>query len=361
MWNADEPFNELPPPPPSEFLETTAVLKAAIGARSALSALNQAIKTIPNPDVLIGSIPLLEAQASSEVENIVTTTDELFRLASRVDGLPSAGALETFRYRQALYTGAIMVRARPLSASTAMRVCSEIRGTEVGVRAAAGTHIANPSTGQVIYTPPVGSAVIWEKLKVWEDFIHDRPGLDPLITMAAAHYQFEAIHPFTDGNGRTGRVLNVLLLLEFGLLQEPVLYLSRYINENKAEYYRRLRAVTEREGWEEWILYMLRAVEDTSKYTLEMSGAIQAAREEFREAMRESSSGANADLLDHLFEQPYTRIKAVADACAVSRPTAAKWLRELVAAGLLTEQKSGRENLFLNKKLARALEDPKAS
>lgn len=355
MWKAEEPFNELAPPPAGS-LETPAVLKAAIGARSALAALNQATRSIPNPGVLIGTIPLLEARASSEVENIVTTTDELFRLASDVDGRASANALETLRYRKALYAGAEMVKERPLSGATAVEVCSRVRGSEVSIRVGTGTHIGNPSTGLVVYTPPVGKDLIWEKLRAWEDFIHSDSGLDPLVIMAAAHYQFEAIHPFTDGNGRTGRVLNVLLLLEFGLLQEPVLYLSRYINENKAEYYRRLLAVSERQEWEAWILYMLEAVEDTSKQTLEMVEGIQGARDEFREAMRESSSGVNADLLDLLFEQPYTRIAKVMGACSVSRPTATKWLRELVAQGLLVEQQAGRERLFINEALLGILE-----
>lgn len=358
MWKAEEPFNELAPPPAGS-LETPAVLKAAIGARSALAALNQAIRSTPNLTDLIGTIPLLEARASSEVENIVTTTDELFRLVSDVDGAASANALETLRYRQALYAGAEMVKARPLSGATAVEVCSRVRGSEVNIRVGAGTHIGNPSTGLARYTPPVGREVIWQKLREWEDFVHSDSGLDPLVTLAAAHYQFEGIHPFTDGNGRTGRVLNVLLLLEFGLLQEPVLYLSRYINENKAEYYRRLLAVSERQEWEAWILYMLEAVEDTSKQTLEMVEGIQGARDEFREAMRESSSGVNADLLDRLFEQPYTRIAGVMDACSVSRPTATKWLRELVARGLLAEQQSGRERLFINEALIGALEGRK--
>ena len=355
MWNAEEPFNELTPPP-SAALETPKVLKAAIEARAALAALNQATRSIPNPGILVGTIPLLEAQASSEVENIVTTSDELFRLASDVQGVASPGAVETFRYRQALYAGAEMVKARPLGATTVIGVGSKIRGTEVSVRVGPGTHIGNPVTGEVIYTPPVGQQLIWQKLREWEVFVHSNPGLDPLVVMAAAHYQFEAIHPFTDGNGRTGRVLNVLFLLEFGLLQEPVLYLSKFINENKAEYYRRLLAVTERQEWEAWVLFMLEAVQKTSQQSLEMVEAIQAVREEFREQMRETSAGVNADLLDLLFEQPYTRIKSVMEACGVSRPTATKWLRGLVDDGLLVERQAGRERLFVNTALLEVLE-----
>jgi Fic family protein len=355
MWQPDRPFEALAPPPVQK-LETFGVLKATTEARAALASLDQALKTIPNPNVLIGTIPLLEAQASSEVENIVTTTDELFRYASEVDGSASPEAKETLRYRSALYSGARIVKTRPITIATAVEVCSQVRGVEVRVREHPGTYIGNPTTGAVIYTPPDGKVMIEQKLSQWEDFLHADSGLDPLVVMAAAHYQFEAIHPFSDGNGRTGRILNVLLLLEAGLLEQPVLYLSRFIIQNKDEYYRRLLAVTSDGEWEPWILFMLQAVEKTSKQTLNMIGEIQKVQGEFRETMRvETTAGANADLLDLLFERPYSRIGIVMDRCSVSRPTATKWLRGLVEAGLLVEMSSGREKLFVNTKMLDAL------
>lgn len=205
--------------------------------------------------------------------------------------------------------------------------------------------------GSTVHTP-VGQPLIKQKLNAWEQFIHESNELDPLVVMAAGHYQFEAIHPFADGNGRTGRVLGVLQLLEAGLLQEPVLYLSRYIIKNKSEYYRRLMDVTSQQKWEEWILFMLNAVEDTSRHTLKMIDGIQNAQNEFRETMRDSTTaGANADLLDTLFEQPYSRISNIVERCRVSRPTAAKWLRDLTASGLLEEVKAGRERFFINRRM----------
>ncbi len=351
MWKATEPYNDLNPPPTST-LETHRVLKATTEARAALASLDQALKSIPNPGVLIGTIPLLEAQASSEIENIFTTTDELFRYASDADGSATSGTKETLRYRSALYKGSELVKKRPITASTAIEICTELRGIEARVRDLPGTYIGNPATGEVRYTPPDGQTLITQKLSDWEQFIHEPNKLDPLVVMAAAHYQFEAIHPFADGNGRTGRVLNVLHLLEAGLLQEPVLYLSRYIIQNKTEYYRRLLDVTAKQDWESWILFMLKAVEDTSRHTLEMIDGIQGAQNEFREAMRDvTTAGANADLLDTLFEQPYSRIGTVVERCRVSRPTATKWLRELAMSNLLEEVKAGRERLFINNRM----------
>lgn len=352
MWKATEPFNELPPPPPAEKLETHSVLKRTTEARAALASLNQALKSIPNPGVLVSTLPLLEAQASSEIENIFTTTDDLFRYASDVNESPSTGTKETLRYRSALYRGTELVRHRPISTSIALEVCTELRGVESRIRDLPGTYIGNPSTGEVRYTPPDGQSLIARMLGDWESFIHTPTVLDPLVVMAVAHYQFEAIHPFSDGNGRTGRVLNVLQLLEANLLQEPVLYLSRYIIQNKSEYYQRLLNVTSNQAWEAWILFMLSAVEETSVSTLTSINKITEAQSEFRETMREvMPGGANADLLDTLFEQPYCRISNIIDRCQVSRPTATRWLRELASAHLLEEVKVGRERLFINKRM----------
>lgn len=347
-WQPDEPYNELPTLPPDTMLETVAVLKATIEARAQVAALDQATRRMPNPAVLLNAIPILEAQASSEIENIVTTTDELFRYAQDESELATPATKETLRYRTALFSGLKSVASRPLSVTTAIQICSIIQGRDMDVRDLPGTIIANPATRRAIYTPPQGAAVIREKLANWADFIHGARSVDPLVRMAAAHYQFEAIHPFADGNGRTGRILNILMIVDAGLLQSPILYLSRYIILHKDDYYRLLLDVTRTGVWEEWILFMLDAVRETARATLTKIDAIQALQAHVREQVRATSAGSNSDLLDVLFEQPYCRINNVILRCGVSRPTATKWLNELVAIGVLRDLRVGRERLFIN-------------
>lgn len=354
MWNPREAYNELAMPPTAR-LETSRVLKALVEARAALAAFNQAAQRIPNPSILISTIPLLEAQASSEVENIVTTTDDLFRFDAQVETDSTPATKETLRYRSALFAGLESIKNRPLIFATAVEICSEILGRQMQVRDLPGTYIGETRTGLPIYTPPVGVEVIKEKLSEWERFVHGDHDLDPLVTMAAAHYYFEAIHPFTDGNGRTGRILNVLLLIEKGLLDQPILYLSRHLIRNKAEYYDRLLAVTKEHDWEGWLVFMLDAVRATSQESLAMIDAIEALHRSVREELRDVSARGNADLLDLLFEQPYTRISAVMDRCEVSRPTASKWLKEFVDTGALTQIRIGRELLFINHRYLQVL------
>lgn len=325
------------------------MLKAAVEARAALAGLEQASLRIPNPSVLINAIPLLEAQASSEIENIVTTTDELFRVARDESTSATPETKETLRYRQALFVGFERVRRGPLTAVTAAEICSEIKGREMEVRSQAGTFIGNPVTNEAVYTPPVGADVIHRLLSQWEQFIHADHGLDPLVVMAIAHYQFEAIHPFDDGNGRTGRILNVLLLVEAGLLSQPILYLSRFIIENKSAYYELLLAVTAEGDWESWILFVLEGLRRTALSTVRKIDAISALEHQVRETIRSvTTAGSNSDLLTVLFEQPYCRIATVVGACGVSRPTATAWLNALVEAGVLIDSRVGRERLFVN-------------
>ncbi|SEE32344.1 Fic family protein [Ruania alba] len=348
-WQADRPFNELPPPPDAGSLETRRVLKSTIGARTALAQLDQAGRSMPNPAVLINTIPLLEAQASSEIENIVTTTDELFRQVNVADTATDPATRETLRYRTALRVGSELVQQRGLTASAAEKICSVVQGHEVTIRSLPGTRIANPSTRKVIYSPPEGHDLIRDKLAEWEAFVHTDDGMDPLVRMAASHYQFEAIHPFADGNGRTGRILNVLMLVEAGLLHQPLLYLSRYLIGTKQDYYRLLLDVTTKGRWEEWITYILTGIERTSLATTRQIAAIQDLQASFATQARSASKGgADAELLAVLFEQPYTRIAVVMDRCGISRPTATRWLTELVNAGLIRDVKAGRERLFVN-------------
>lgn len=348
-WHADTPYNQLAPLPPANEVETRQVLKATIEARAALAGLDKAAQLIPNPSVLINTLPLLEAQASSEIENIVTTADELFRYSDADDGSANPAVKETLRYRSALNRGVTSVRSRPLNVSTAIELCSIIQKRDMDVRKLAGTRVVNSSTGSVIYTPPEGEANLRDKLANWEEFVHSSSEMDPLVRMAVAHYQFEAIHPFDDGNGRTGRILNLLMLVEAGVLHDPILYMSRAIIASKSEYYRLLHAVTTDEAWEDWILYMLRMVRITASETVSKIDAIGDLQDEMQMRVKQDFPLANnADFLAVLFEQPYCRIKNVIDRCGISRPTASSWLHGLAGLGVLLEVKVGREVIFIN-------------
>lgn len=357
-WSPDVPFNDLPPLPPAGLdLEPKPVLKAAIEARTALATLAQAGQLLPNPNILIHAVPLLEAQASSEIENIVTTADELFRHVESGGG--NHATKEALRYRSALFAGVGSIRSRPLTAATAARICSELQGREMAVRAVPGTRIANPATREIIYAPPEGAELIRVMLSGWERFVHAEDDLDPLVRMAVAHYHFEAIHPFHDGNGRTGRVINILMLIEAGLLRDPILYLSRAIIARKDDYYRLLRAVTAEHAWIEWILYMLDVVRESATSTTRKIGAIRTCQEDIAERARAATPGGrDAQLLAVLFEQPYCRISTISGRCEVSRQTASSWLHALVEAGLLSDVKVGRELLFVNHEFLDVLTRP---
>ncbi|MCR1783646.1 Fic family protein [Nocardioides carbamazepini] len=357
-WNPEIPFNDLPALPPEGLdLEPKHVLKLAIEARAALATLAQAGRLLPNPHVLIHAVPLLEAQASSEIENIVTTADELFKHVDSGGG--DHATKEALRYRTALFAGVDAIRNRPLSATTAAAICSRLQGRDMDIRAVPGTRIVNPSTREVVYAPPEGAEVIREKLAAWERFVHGEEDLDPLVRMAVAHYQFEAIHPFHDGNGRTGRVINILMLIQSGLLDEPILYLSRSIIARKNDYYRLLRAVSAEGAWPEWVCYMLEVVRESATSTTRKIGSIRACQDEIAERARAATPGGrDAQFLSVLFEQPYCRIGAVVDRCDVSRQTASTWLHALVSAGLLHEAKVGRELLFVNHEFLDVLTRP---
>lgn len=357
-WNPAVPFNDLPALPPTDIdLEPRSVLKGAIEARAALATLAQAGRLLPNPNVLINAVPLLEAQASSEIENIVTTADELFKHADSGGG--DHATKEALRYRGALFAGVNAIRARPLSARTTAMICSQLQGREMDVRAVPGTRIANPVTREIVYAPPEGADLIRDKLAAWERFVHKEDDLDPLVRMAVAHYQFEAIHPFHDGNGRTGRVINILMLIEAGLLDEPILYLSRSIIARKNDYYGLLRAVTAEGAWVEWIEFMLDAVRESATSTTRKIASIRTCQDDIAQRARAATPGGrDAQFLAVLFEQPYCRISAVVDRCDVSRQTASTWLHALVEAGLLEDTKVGRERLFVNHEFLDVLTRP---
>src|SRR5665811_1840987 len=354
-WSPDAPYNALPELPPDVELETRAVLKATIEARDLLARLDASAQALPNASVLINAIPLLEAQASSEIENIVTTADELFSAAHAEDPAASPAAREALRYRTALRSGFEHIGARPLTSRTATQICGTLRGHDVQVRTGP-VYIGDPASRRRVYTPPDTPADLARLLENWTTFLNAPSDLDPLVRMAVAHYQFEAIHPFTDGNGRTGRILNVLMLVEAGLLRHPLLYLSRYIIETKNEYYQLLRAVTEESAWEKWILYILTGIERTSLATFHKIAAIRELQDEFvRRGRTVSRGGADSEFQSVLFEQPYCRISTVMTRCGVSRPTATSWLGAFAEAGLLQDIKVGRGRLFVNREFLQLL------
>lgn len=348
-FKADRPYNDLPPLPPKTDVETKAVLKACIAARAALAELRVSGQLIPNQAVLINSIPLLEAQASSEIENIVTTTDRLFRFANEAGNLADAATKEALRYRTALNEGFRTLKERPMTTSTAVAVCRTIKGVELDIRSTPGTALMNQATGAVVYTPPEGQDLLRNKLANWERYLHEAEDIDPLIRLAVMHYQFEAIHPFTDGNGRTGRVLNLLYLVDQGLLDIPVLYLSRYIIQNKVAYYDRLLAVTTEGAWESWILYMLEAVTETAGWSTARIRAIRDLLDQTAERMRRDLPKIySRELAEIIFVNPYCRIGDLVSAGIAKRQAASVYLKTLVETGLLQEVKAGRENLYIN-------------
>jgi Fic family protein len=351
MFEPKRAYDNLPRLPPKAEIETRNVLKKWGLARTALAELRQAGNTIPNSDVLIQAIPLLEAKDSSEIENIVTTNDALFREASleQSDGEPAAK--EALRYRRALYWGIDAIKERPLTARTAIEICRIVTGIDLDVRGVPVT-LKNRHTGEIIYTPPQGQELIRNLLANWEDYLHDDAGdIDPLIKMAVLHYQFEAIHPFEDGNGRTGRILNVLMLVESGLLDLPTLYLSRHILQTRGEYYRLLEGVTRESSWEPWVLYMLTAVETTSKWTTGKIAAVRKLLENTNEYVRGALPKVHSrELVDALFLQPFCRISTLTERGIVKRQSASVYLRELASIGVLHEEKRGRDKLFINRK-----------
>jgi Fic family protein len=354
-WRPEVPFDAIPLLPPKADLETRAVLKRCITARAALAELKQAAELIPNQGMLINTLPLLEARASSEIENIVTTTDRLFQFRE-ADEKADPATKEALRYGHALMHGFHELKKRPLTTATAEAVCSQIKGVEMRVRQVPGTALASEKTGEIVYTPPVGEPRLRDLLADWERFLHGAPELDPLVRMAVAHYQFEAIHPFTDGNGRTGRVLNSLYLIAENLLTLPILYLSRHIIREKADYYRLLLQVTRAAAWEPWLLYLIRGVEETAAWTTAKIAAIRNLFAHTAGYLRERAPKAYShELVNLIFERPYCRISDLAKAKIAQRQTAARYLQALVKTGVLEERVVGREKLFVHPKLLRLL------
>ena len=354
-WQADRPHNHLEPLPPAAELESRAVLKLCIEARAALAELKQAAELIPNQTMLINIIPILEAKDSSEIENIVTTTDRLFQYAHGSDNADPA-TKEALRYRTALQHGFQSLKDRPLCTATAVEICRTLKGADMDVRRTPGTQLVNDRTGEVIYTPPEGEARLRDMLANWERFLHEQADLDPLVRMAVGHYQFEAIHPFSDGNGRTGRIVSLLYLIEENLLSLPILYLSRHVIAHKDDYYALLLGVTRDQAWAPWLCFMLQAVTETSRWTTGKIAGIRALAEHTKEHVRARLPKIyTRELVDVIFEQPYCRIGNLVDKGIAQRQAASRYLHELADQGVLREMPFGKERLFIHPKLMQLL------
>ena len=345
----NEPYNDLPMLPPRAHLETLRVMRRCVSASRALAELKGAGDLIPNQAILINAIPLQEAQLSSEIENIVTTQDALYRAAIEPAARSDPATKEVLRYRTALRRGYDALRqGKPLDIDLLLEVCDVLAAAPARLRDEEPVIIEDVAAEMVLYTPPRGRDRIVRLLQNLVDFLREPDDLDPLIRMAVAHYQFEAIHPFTDGNGRTGRILNILALVQAGLLDIPVLYLSRTIIASKQEYYRRLRAVTEAQDWEGWLLYMLEAIEETARWT---TGRILAIRELFEattERCRRELPGRvySKELMELIFTQPYVKVKFVVDAGIAERSGRRATSRNWNSIGVLVSEKRGREVIY---------------
>ncbi len=349
-----KPYNELPLLPPKQHLESPAVLKKTISAARALAELKGLGKTIPNQNILINSITLQEAKDSSAIENVITTNDALFKAFAAKSRQIDAATKEVLHYREALWQGYQVLQQRKLLTTNGfINMVQTIKGNQAGIRNTPGTKIANPATGEVIYTPPEGERLIRDKLKNLEAYIHSDDNQETLVKLAVIHYQFEAIHPFADGNGRTGRIIHILYLVQQALLEMPILYLSKYIIENKADYYRLLRGVTERQDWEPWLLFMLDTVERTADFTRQRILEIRSLLDETLEKAKAELPPRvySKELIELLFHQPYCKVQFVVKAGIVQRKAAAEYLQEFENIGILKSQIIGKERLYLNTEL----------
>lgn len=351
------PFNDLPLLPPNLDLETKKVLLKTISASRALAQLNGALVNLPNPKLFLDTIHLQEAKASSEIENIITTNDELYKSIVADKKFANTATKEVLSYKEALWLGLERLEKKPfITTNLCIEIVQCIKQNTAGIRVIPGTTLSN-TNGEVIYTPPSGEDTIREKLANLEKFMNDDESMDPLIKMALIHYQFEAIHPFSDGNGRTGRILLLLYLKMSNLLDIPAIYLSDYIINNKPEYYRNLRNVTENNAWEEYVLYMLDMVEVTAKNGLkrleEIIGLMETLSGKIKEQLPKVYS---KDLIEVLFRLPYTKRQFLIDAGLGSPKTVGNYLHDLEQNNFLKSIKVGKEKLYLNHQLMKILE-----
>ena len=352
------PYNDLPLLPPKADIETKNILRKTISAGRALAQLNGTLLNLPNPTLFLDTIYLQEAKASSEVENIITTNDELYKSLVADRKSENSATKEVLSYKEALWLGLEQLKTKPfITTNLCIKIVQCIKQNNASIRNMPGTTLSN-TQGEVIYTPPSGEAIIREKLANLEKFINEDESIDPLIKMALIHYQFEAIHPFSDGNGRTGRILVLLYLKLSGLLNTPAIYLSEYIIKNKTEYYRRLRSVTENDEWESYILYMLDMIEKTSIKGLERLNKITTAVEKTAEEIKKTLPKIySKDLVEILFRLPYTKRQHLIHGNIGNLKTVGNYLIALEENRFLKSVKVGKEKLYLNQQLLTILEE----
>ncbi|MBS4036083.1 MAG: Fic family protein [Ignavibacterium sp.] len=356
-YSKDQPYNDLPLLPPDKSRwESIEVYKTLADARAAIAELKGRLPVIPNPLMLINTLVLQEAKDSSTIENIFTTNDELYKAFSSSASITNPATKEVLRYREALWNAFTELNnAAGFSVNTAIRIFQNLTEKDEGIR---DVQVFIGSTNSVVYTPPEPGRILTEKLDNWFDVAMLQYEIDPLIKMAILHYQFEAIHPFTDGNGRTGRIMNVLYLCKEKLIDLPVIYLSKYILENKNDYYRLLREVTEKEEWTNWILYMLETVKHTAIITLEKVNTIYDSYLSVIEKVKtEAPDIYTHELIEVIFNQPYCKIAILEEKKIASRNTASKYLRRLEQLGILKSEQVGRETLYKNNILFGILSD----
>lgn len=361
------PYNDLPLLPPNADIETKNILRKTISAGRALAQLNGALLNLPNPTLFLDTIYLQEAKASSEVENIITTNDELYQSLVADKKIENPATKEVLSYKEALWMGLEQLQKKPfITTNLCIKIVQCIKQNDASIRVTPGTTLSN-TQGEVIYTPPSGEEIIRDRLANLEKFINEpaRPlsgdnDIDPLIKMALMHYQFEAIHPFVDGNGRTGRILLLLYLQLSGLLSVPAIYLSEYIMRNKTEYYRTLRNVTERNEWETFILYMLDMIEETAVKGVERLNKILKAMDTTADEIKKKLPKIySKDLIEILFRLPYTKRQHLIDEGIGNPKTVGNYLITLEDNGFLQSVKVGKEKLYLNQRLLEILENKK--
>lgn len=347
-------FNGLPKlPPDREKIETVKVLRQLVKSSIALAELKGLAFTLPNPAILLNAVVLKEARASSEIENVITTQDKLYQALSAKGIEADPSTKEVLRYREAILYGARFIKQKEfLSTNAIIGIQKILEENDAGIRKLPGTALRNAITDKIIYIPPDDHETILQLMKNLENYLNEQNDISPLIKMAIQHYQFESIHPFYDGNGRTGRIINILHIMLHGLLENPILYLSDYIIKSKSEYYRLLQQVRTKDKWEEWILYILKGVEITSHETINQIKAIQILFTEIQEVTKKKIPKTySKELIEILFEHPYCKSEILTTRMKISRVTAAKYLKQLQAIGVLKTKQVWKETLYINTKL----------
>lgn len=358
-YNKNAPFNELPDLPPVDFQESYGIFRHLAKASRYIGELNGLCASLPDPQLLINTIILQESKDSSAIENIVTTQDELYKAATEIS-TASHAAKEVLSYREALYVGLKKMQEQKnlLLTNTMIEIVQTIKQNKSGIRNTPGTALKSAINGEMIYTPPCCEDVLREKLSALEKFINepDTSTFDPLIKLAFIHYQFEAIHPFADGNGRTGRIVNALYLVQQKLLSQPVLYLSSYIVKYKTEYYQLLRGITEKNNWHDWVMYILTALIETAQLSTKKIRNMLFLKDETEKKMKQVLGASfSYDLLQLMFTLPYLKIELLEKRKIAHRQTASTWLKKLTESNILKPQKMGRTTYFINYKLMEIL------